>query len=315
MVDLPEGSLRSLEQLAGNRSQESLKGRSSVSPSVATEKATWPRSRGTTEFSGYSFHHKRPSSSVSVKKASGCSRRRSGGGVPSYRFKLAYAVCLAIEEICRTTHLPDRSFITLTMKDCPTEQEAHRRWRCVIERLRRQFPGVRIVGVWQRQKRGAWHVHFVIDRRLDCVWFRALVVECGFGPQTKHKLIEEKPVHFSFHDATMGARQVARYITRYITQEFGELRPGSRLVTYVGPRPATTSFNWAGGFGRLWRKGREVWDAMFQDRLTDDAVPGWDQYWVVIRLGWESMTVEERGRMLETSDAVAKWWNPANYPF
>lgn len=225
------------------------------------------------------------------------------------RAKLAYAVCLGVAEIVRTSKAP--TFDTFTFAENVTDKlEASKRWRRLKARLKRHYPGLRAVGVWQRQKRGAWHFHCVFDRRLDVLQVRPWAMACGFGNQLNMRAIGDLP----------GMRQgwsperVARYLTRYITREVdSEADAGARLADYCGDaRRATVTFRWANGIGKLWRLGRGAWQEIFGGHGTQ---PRFEEFWFVVRLGWETLSAEEQGLMLLDSHEVAEWFNPERYPF
>lgn len=226
-----------------------------------------------------------------------------------HRAKLSYAVCLAVREIVRTSAAP--TFDTFTFKENVTDKlEASKRWRRLKARLQRAYPGLRAVGVWQRQRRGAWHFHCVFDRRLDVVSVRAWAEACGFGRELNMRAIGDLP----------GMRQgwsvnrVAQYLVRYITRDVSEGDAGVRLADYCGDsRKATTAFRWGGGVARLWRLGRGAWAELFD--IHDGTGPSFEEFWFVVRLGWESLSADEQDKAIESSDAVARWWSPGNYPF
>lgn len=224
--------------------------------------------------------------------------------------KLAFCVSLAVADILRHSDgVP--IFATFTFHENLTEkEEAQARWRKLKERIRRVWPHLIGVGVWQRQKRGAWHLHYVFNRYLPIGHLREMALQCGFGPMLNLHLIERH----SSSNVTWSHRRVIQYLTRYVTRTFDETDSGVRVVDYHGPhaRLATVRFNWARGFGQLYRKGRQMWSELF---ASDFGVPKWDQYWFIIRLGWEAMTTQEQERILCESDAVCKWWNPEAHPF
>lgn len=225
-----------------------------------------------------------------------------------HRAKLSYAVALAVAEIVRTAKEP--TFDTFTFADNVTDKlEASKRWRRLKARLKRHYAGLRAVGVWQRQKRGAWHFHAVFDRRLDVIQVRPWAIACGFGAQLNMRAVGEVPGM----RAGWTPLKVAKYLTRYITRDVSEGDGGVRLADYCGDcRKATTAFRWGGGIARLWRLGRQAWSDMF---AADEGQPTFEQFWMLVRLGWETLTGQEQAEAVEGSDAVAMWLNPERYPF
>ena len=223
------------------------------------------------------------------------------------RAKLSYAVHVAIAEIARTSRFP--TFATFSFAENVTDKaEAAVRWRRLKERMKRKLPDIRMVGVWQRQERGAWHLHVVADRYLDIHWLRPAALECGFGPQLNLKPITV-PGSRGFRQND--PRDVARYITRYITRDCESEDKGVRLVDYTGSaRRVTVAFSWYKGISRLWRLGRQVWSDIYGVER-----PTFEAYWFVVRLGWEVLSEGQQREVLEGSDAVSRWWDPERYPF
>lgn len=224
------------------------------------------------------------------------------------RTKSAYAVGLGVEEIIRLRKgLP--VWGTLTFEENITDKrEAQRRLRALKERMRREWPGLRFVGVWQRQKRGAWHFHFLADRWLDVHVLRKMCLETGWGPFCNLKVVERLKDKGWVMD---GKTRVVDYMTRYLTRDM-EQDKGVRLVEYMGPRVSTTSFGWARGFGFLYRAGRQAWSDMFVAELGQ---PDFDDYWFIVRLGFEVLSPEQQEWVLRTSVTVLKWWDPDAFPF
>lgn len=221
------------------------------------------------------------------------------------RAKLAYAARLSVEELIRVSKRP--TFDTFTFREnILSKADAEVCWRRLKEWLRRKYPALKAIGVWQRQKRGCWHIHVVFDRPLDVTEVRKKAMECGFGPMLNMRYV-------GLVDGFRGwsAAKVANYITRYITRDLEEGDKGVRVVEYMGDsRKCTVRFGWAKGLARLWRYGRQVWSDIYGVER-----PSWENYWFVIRLGWEACGEEERSALLQQCDGVARWHDPERYPF
>jgi hypothetical protein len=246
----------------------------------------------------------------------------TGGRLADHRLKLSFAVVLSVQEIVRTSKAP--TFDTFTFAENVLDKlEASKRWRRLKARLKRRYPGLRAVGVWQRQERGAWHFHCVFDRRLDVVWTRSAAIECGFGPQLNMRAVGDLPGM----KQGWGPQRVAKYLTRYITRDVSEGDPGVRLSDYCGDcRKATTAFKWGGGLARLYRLGCKWLFGAEQDLPGHERPRVWsaerqcwenwgDAFWVLVRLGWNTLTQEEKEKAVRDSDAVAMWVDPDRYPF
>lgn len=219
----------------------------------------------------------------------------------SGKLKLTYAVQLAVAELCRLSKSPVLATFTFAENVCDRE-EAEVRYRRLKERLRRHTLTLNAVGVWQRQARGAWHLHLVMDRQVSIEWLRPAAVACGFGPFVNLKRIGADGFR------QLSPAKVARYISRYVSRDLPDEDKGARLVAYVGnARRATVRFGWANGVSRLWRAGRGLFFDMFGHS------PDFESYWFVVRLGWESLTADEKSLAFE-SRGVRSWWDPDRYP-
>lgn len=246
----------------------------------------------------------------------GRSRRWALGGHtpnPNRKGKLAYAVTLGIAELCRSSKgIP--VFATFTFRENITDKaEASKRWRRLKERLRRGIGARSVVplqgvGVWQRQKRGAWHLHYVFNQFLGIVELREAAEACGFGPMLNLRFIK-KGVNAP---GLWKPQRVVSYMVRYLTRDLDDQDKHVRAVDYLGTRRATTSFGWANGFAKLYRAGRAAWSDLYAEDLGQ---PCLDNYWFIIRLGWEVMSYEEKSFIAQSSDAVKRWWDPKAFPF
>lgn len=210
--------------------------------------------------------------------------------------KVAFCVALAVEDIVRKSRVP--ILATFTFKENITDMvEAKRRWHRLRERIKRRYGHVKGVGVWQRQARGAWHVHLVLDRFYDVGWLRDNAVECGFGPFVDLKFIRYRP---GFH--CLSGKTVAMYLTRYMTREDSEGN-GARTVTYLGDaRIGSCRCSWARGMSSLYRHGRSHFFEIFE------RAPYFEEYWMVVRLGWEFLDPLVQDAMLDRYPGVRKWW-------
>lgn len=224
----------------------------------------------------------------------------------AHQAKLAFAVSLCVEELCRESETP--VFCTLTFADNVTEKaEAEIRWGRLRERLRRHCPNLKGVGVWQRQSRGAWHLHVVLDRQISIEWLRPAALASGFGSFVNLRFVK---AFDGFRDMG-GPRKVARYIARYVTRdERGIEDKGVRIVCFINreARIASTRFGWAAGVSKLWRFGRAEFYSIFGH------APSGAEYNLCVRLGWELLDNDEKKRLVETSTSVRRWASPELYP-
>lgn len=241
----------------------------------------------------------------------------------SHAGRSAYAVALGVEWVCRNGSKPIMA--TLTFKENITDKaEAAKRWRRLKARLVRKNPWMSGCGVWQRQGRGAWHLHLVLSDGVSVDWLREHAVACGWGTMMKLRWITAwfrskgeaewamDRTSIKGWRTTSDVRKVIRYIVRYITRdEREEEDKGVRVTEYFGgAHVATTAFRWVGGMSRVWRLGRDGWANLYPGRL-----PRFRDFETVMEIGWASLTEEEQAKILEQSDAVAKWRGLVDEPF
>lgn len=138
--------------------------------------------------------------------------------------------------------------------------------------------------MWQIQQsrltrwgRAVWHLHAVIDVRLDVNWLRDWLGNRGWGRMMR---VDEVgcPSNWDegkdFEKWQRGViKRVARYVSRYMTRESpcGENeRAGKRPVAWwVGKvKCGTVTFAWAGGLAKLYRLGIGLY-------LQSESLPWW----------------------------------------
>ena len=129
--------------------------------------------------------------------------------------------------------------------------EAQRRFKPVGDWLKRR--AIEWNGVWQRQKRGAWHLHAFINKRIDIVEFRAFAVGRGWGQFINVEVVGQHNGYRS-HFTIEGA---IAYVCRYLTRDYcGEIPARVRLSGGVAStKCGTTRFRWVGGLAKVWRLG------------------------------------------------------------
>lgn len=221
--------------------------------------------------------------------------------------KTAFAIAKSIYLICAG---PGREpapvvLMTLTFADLVIDTaERNKRWNKLRMRLIRAFPDLRGVGCWQRQKRGAWHAHIVINRYLDIAPLREMAMECGFGSFLNLRVVANMD---GFRAGPGGQKgniwRAARYVTRYLVRDVGEAEKGERVGIYFGDgaRGCTVRFSWAGGRAYLWRVGAAEFFSMFE------AIPTFHDVELVVALGWECLTNDEQERLYKYDPGIRAW--------
>jgi len=185
---------------------------------------------------------------------------------------------------------------------------ANRSWNKLSISICRKYPGFRFVGVWARQRRGAWHIHGVCNMRLPVEWLRSVAMRSGFGPQCFLKELDGR---------VETPNKIARYITGYCTDKNG-LDPvkdkGVRRMIFVGKHVRIIDMRYRSSLKRVTSMGREMAREMEDEERKEmskserdlswpsyrkRASESWGdwyrrnrEYW--FRLGWESLTAVER---------------------
>jgi hypothetical protein len=216
--------------------------------------------------------------------------------------------------------------------------EAVRRWKLLVQMLKRRWPDWRFVGIWARQKRGAWHVHGVFEGRIDWLELHRLASETGWGRMINVEQLGYgrwfggKHGHDEVNwadDRAYVAKKVARYLSGYLTGNNAldpELDKGVRRTIVIGKlaRVCTMRFDWSRGVGALWKAGL---------MLHREFEPGYRWFkWrtadfdYLVRLGWESLSEASRKILLDGNlendvfpcCAIRRWWFKGDdpvYPF
>lgn len=174
------------------------------------------------------------------------------------RPKTAYLLQVAISWLC--LHYEQTYFGTFTFAENVTElSEAKKRWRPVRDYLARK--GVVAVGSWERQKRGAWHVHVVISDRVEIEELRAFCMSRGWGSFINLRRVSTKP--FGCEGWKQDVEKVSGYLCSYVAKNLGGAAWGESLSIYVGrdARRGNVKFCWGDGLSAVWRAGLAFyWD-------------------------------------------------------
>jgi len=192
-----------------------------------------------------------------------------------YRAKRKFAVQKDVEGFARQWGGEDYcAELTLTFAENITEKtEASRRFNS----LRTALFGLGIrsyIGCWERQKRGAWHLHLVVamthavrnlpDARVYLQTVRDAI--CGTA-EKEHKdgLLMKRGFGYIHHLAPIKktAARFAGYFTSYLTKTWKALQGEKkrvRLITYARNviRCASVHFSWNGPNGINWRHKKRM---------------------------------------------------------
>ena len=217
------------------------------------------------------------------------------------RSKTAFALGHSIRELTRRH--PTAIVGSATFAENITDvKEAHRRWRNLLGRIDRAKPQAKLCGVWERQKRGAWHVHYVCSEPLSVEWLRKVAIECGFGPQMRLEFVAMRNGY-----RARGVDGTVQYLCKYLAKDLDDDESeGVRLVFYHGgARASVVRFSWLRGFAGIYRRGRAIYSEVFgplEPKRLHSTLS------VIMRLGFEDMDDDERWLFVSTSPLVRRWW-------
>jgi hypothetical protein len=192
-----------------------------------------------------------------------------------YRAKKRFAVQKDVEGFVRQWGGEDYcAELTLTFAENITEKaEASRRFNSLRPALF-ALGVLSFIGCWERQMRGAWHLHLLIalahpvrnqpDARVYLQGLRDTI--CG-TTENEHKdgLLVKRGFGYIHHLAPIKktAARFAGYFTSYLTKTWKALqgeRKRVRLITYARNvvRCASVHFSWNGPGGINWRRKKRM---------------------------------------------------------
>lgn len=221
-------------------------------------------------------------------------------------------------------------WFNLTFWECVTKKEyANKCWNRLRTALVRENRDFRLVGVWARQGRGAWHIHAVCNQRFDIEHLRSMVMRAGFGQQFHVQEIDNKPD---------SPKKIARYIAGYCTDKNG-LDPvkdkGVRRTIFVGPNVKVVNMRYKSFLKKVTSSGRELdkevgdvmWGAASDverelgkvggGKKAWETYPEWYRrnraYW--FRVGWNTLSDEERREIWDCDEFIRRYLETGQWSF
>lgn len=167
------------------------------------------------------------------------------------RVKTEFLTKIRLERFL-SVNLPNCWLVTMTFHENIVEKkEAMQRWKPVADYLKRHE--IDWCGVWQQQKRGAWHHHFLINKYINVVPFREFIIARGWGQFVNIEAVGQEHGGRKFQDPN----RLVKYLTRYLTRSLCEHVPNRVRLTSgrASNKVGTTRFQWVKGLGRAWRAG------------------------------------------------------------
>lgn len=164
------------------------------------------------------------------------------------RAKTRYSATKTIEGLIK--NCPEGRCVyywTMTMQRNVTEKsEAEAMLRPLKDLIRGE--GGHIAGVWERQERGAWHIHFLTDIYLDVNFVRPFMVERGWGQQMVARRLQAH-AHFDGQRWSLdlsNVKRLIRYIAKYVTKSLTDDQ-GERVRVFFcssSIKASTVRFSW-----------------------------------------------------------------------
>lgn len=208
------------------------------------------------------------------------------------KVKTRYLAEVSIEQFVRT--FPNVYFYTFTEPGRKAEEsywtktQAEDALKPFLELVHRR--GGRRLVFWERQRRGSWHPHILLNIRFEVGWLREWMVDRGWGVQMRLRHVRR--VHAGgdvSRDAQITVPALVSYLVKYLTKATTDDTVEPRKKFFGGSREAkagTVQFKWCPQHGdpssMLYYYGREL----FVD-LHGEA-PRWSDTHYVIRLGVEA---------------------------
>lgn len=123
---------------------------------------------------------------------------------------------------------------------------AEARFKPLLDKLRRM--GAEELHFWERQKRGAWHVHLVTQKYLDVGWVRPFMVRRGWGPIMKAIRVESHVQYVpgeGWKREDSGEQRLVRYLIKYLTKAWRDSDMWKKPCGgSASAKMFTTSFRW-----------------------------------------------------------------------
>jgi hypothetical protein len=268
----------------------------------------------------------------------------SANQLTPYRAKKKFAVQKDVEGFARQWGGEDYcAELTLTFaENIKDKAEASRRFNSLRPAL--ISLGIRsFIGCWERQERGAWHLHLVIalahpvrnqsDARMYLQRLRDTI--CGTA-ENEHRdgLLMKRGFGYIHHLAPIKktAARFAGYFTSYLTKTWKALQGEKkrvRLITYARNvvRCASVHFSWNGPGGINWRRKKRMfafscgcftldmakqnlgatWEYKYRLEIASQVLPNYDSPECMIADRFSELSVESILAMNLPLKAIEYW--------
>lgn len=160
-------------------------------------------------------------------------------------------------------------FWSTTFQDCPSKAVAEERLKPLRDLLKRH--GGAFLGVWERQERGSYHLHWLTNIYLDVNFLRPWLVARGWGVQMRVDIVAASPARWDGQHwvrDTSNVEYLVRYLTKYITKSLNhdDGTKSKSVVQDKASRVGTVRFSWCpwvrpGAY--LYAMGREFYFQLY----------------------------------------------------
>lgn len=168
-----------------------------------------------------------------------------------------------------------------------TKTEAETHFKPFEDWLRRN--GVAHLVFWERQQRGAWHPHVLVDRRIEVDWLRPWMVARGWGPIMKCKyVVRGMSDTDDGRGPRIGPKRLVGYLVKYLTKAYTDDLVEPRKKFFGGSRDAKAGnvrFKWV-----PWVEPHAMlyhWGRIFFRELHKDTLPTFRDMRYILKLGVE----------------------------
>lgn len=166
----------------------------------------------------------------------------------------------------------DVFFWTFTFaENVSLKAEAEKRFKAFRDRVARK--GGEMLGVWERQERGAWHVHVLINYYEAVDEIRPWMMERGWGKFCRVEKVvrQDKYVNGVWRDDPSQRRKIHRYLVKYLTKAstaISETEKKKKMLVSLGQvKIGTTRFSWMPHIAPgtyLWYWGRRFYFELYR---------------------------------------------------
>jgi hypothetical protein len=113
--------------------------------------------------------------------------------------------------------------------------------------------GIELLVVWERQVRGSWHPHCLVDKYIDVNFMRPWMMARGWGQQMRFEWVGRTKLQWDGRawsqpqGSSSHCSRVANYLIKYLRKSSAQVESSVKKKCFGGSRRAkagTTKFSW-----------------------------------------------------------------------